>query len=248
MTAAELDGDGEQAGYDWARMAALVIADELTGHDLDVRSPGWDGSEYLKVTSAPGMLCEVWVSASGQVEWECSPSAGRQADPACTAGRVLGILGAGAGAAASGRAAAHAPGCRCAVSFEGAAGRVLAGHGMRVVVRAYLDQELFEAYSEIEVTNPARPERGTVHVAGDGSLIWRCRARTSPGDDTTALDPAQVAGIIARALTGPASRVHSRHTARCPRASEFARPALLPGQPGHRHLRDRHLSIRAWKN
>jgi hypothetical protein len=53
---------------------------------------------------------------------------------------------------------------------------------------------------EIEVTNPVRLERGTVRVADDGSLSWRCRARTVLGDDGV-LDPAEIAGIIARAVT-----------------------------------------------
>jgi len=116
---------------------------------------------------------------------------------------VLRILGAGA----VGTAVIPAPGCRCVVSFKGAAGRILAGHGMNVTVRAYPDQEFFEVYSDIEVTNPARPERGTVRVADDGSLLWRCRARTVQGDEE-ALDPAQIACIIAQALTrtGPSWR------------------------------------------
>jgi hypothetical protein len=199
MTAtAILARDGEQAGQDAARLAALVISDELTSRSLDVRSPDWDGSHFLRVTNVPGILCQVTIAADGSVECERWLCEGRQADPACTAVVVLRILGGDAGVEPL---VTNAWGCRCGVSFKGAAGRILADHGMQVTTRAYPDQEFFEVYSEIEVTNPARPERGTVSVADDGSLVWRCRARTCPGDDE-ALDPAQIAGIIARALTG----------------------------------------------
>src|SRR5215467_11672360 len=185
-----------QEGQDAARLAASVIADELTAHGLDVRGPDWDGSHPLEVTNAPGMLCQVSVSAGGSVEWERRLCEGRHADPACTAAAVLQMLGGDPG---TGPAASRAGGCRCGVSFKGAAGRILAGHGLQVTVRAYPDQRLFEVYCEIEVTNPARPERGTVAVADDGSVRWRCHARLRP-DDAGSLDPAQIAGIIAQAL------------------------------------------------
>jgi hypothetical protein len=198
MTATTIQArDDELAGQDAAALAALVITDELTRHSLDVRSPDDDGSHYLRVTNAPGALCHVSVAADGSVEWERWPCQGRQADPACAAAAVLRILGGDAGARP---AAAHAGRCRCGVSFTAAAGRILAGHGMLVTVRAYPDQEFFEVYSEIEVTNPAMPERGTVAVADDGSVLWRCRARLRP-DDAGSVDPAQIAAMIAQALT-----------------------------------------------
>lgn len=203
-------GGGERAREDWARMAALVIADGLSSHHLDVGSPGWDGAQLLKVTNVPGTLCYISVAADGAVEWEHWPCEGRQADPACTAAMVLGILGADDASTV----AVPAAGCRCSVSFTGVAGRILVGCGLRVVVRAYPDQEALEVYSDIEVTSPDRPERGTVRVAGDGSLAWCCRARVAP-EDEGALDLAEVAGIIARALTGTdrpgAWPPHGRH-------------------------------------
>jgi len=74
VTATEmLAGAGEQAGHDWAQLAALVIADELTSHDLNVASPGWEGSHQLTVTNVPGMACHVSVAADGLVEWERWP-------------------------------------------------------------------------------------------------------------------------------------------------------------------------------
>jgi hypothetical protein len=47
----------------------LVIADQLTSHDLNVRSPGCEGSQQLTVTNVPGMTCHVSVAADGLVEW-----------------------------------------------------------------------------------------------------------------------------------------------------------------------------------
>lgn len=84
--------DDEQAGREAARLA-LVIGDELTACSLDVRSPDWDGSQFLKVTNVPWMLSQVSVAAGGLVEWERWPCKGRQDDLACTAATVLQILG-----------------------------------------------------------------------------------------------------------------------------------------------------------
>lgn len=204
-----LAGEGEHAGQDWARLAALVIADELTSHDLNVRSPDRDESQHLKVTNLPGTLCHISVAADGLVELERWPIEGHQTDPACIAMAVLKVLGADTASVA----AFPVPGYSCAVSFKGAVARILADHGMSVTVRACPDQEFFEVYSDIEVANPALPERGMVYVADDSSFLWRCRTRAMPKDKGV-LDPAQIAGIIARAVTGtdhPGARLLHDH-------------------------------------
>lgn len=69
--------DVEQAGQVAAGLATLVIGDELAA-----RSPDRDGSQFLKVTNVPGMLCQVSVAADGLVEWEIRPCEGHRQGPA----------------------------------------------------------------------------------------------------------------------------------------------------------------------
>jgi hypothetical protein len=57
------------------------------------------------------------------------------------------------------------------------------------------DNDSYEAYAEIQVTNPAAA-RGTVRVTDDGDLSWQCRAH-GPADG---VPPAEIAAILARAL------------------------------------------------
>lgn len=186
-------GGRESPGEDVMGLAALAIADELTGYSLDVRDR--EGSHVLKVTNVPGLLCEVLITADGSVEWECRPCDSSQANPVGTAGMVRRILGGDAGAKT-----AEAPAGR--FSFKSVVGRLLADCEMAVSVDVHVDQVVFEAYSEIEVTNPAEPGRGRVYVGDDGSVLWQCRIRKQP-DDNRALDPREIARIIALALNGP---------------------------------------------
>jgi hypothetical protein len=191
---ATLIDEHASAGDEVMGLAALTIADQLTGRDFDVRNPEWDGSHLLKVTNARGFLSEILVSAGGLVEWECRPCDGRLADPARTAEMVRRVLGGNAGdRSAEARAGRF--------GFTSIVGRMLADNGMDVSVQAYQDPFFFEVYSEISATNPVRPGRGRVRVADDGLVVWQCRIRTQPGDDL-ALDSGEIGGIIARALTG----------------------------------------------
>ncbi len=45
---------------------------------------------------------------------------------------------------------------------------------MAVRLEIFEDQVSFEVSAEISVTNPHCPERGRVHVADDGALMWEC--------------------------------------------------------------------------
>lgn len=195
MTAlAMLVDEHASSGDEVMGLAALAIADHLTGRDFDVRNPEWDGSHLLKVTNARGFWCEVLVSAGGLVEWECRPCDGGLADPARTAEMVRRVLGGNAGD----RPAEALP---SRLGFTSIVGRMLANSGMDVSVQAYQDSIFFEVCSEINVTNPVRPGRGRARVADDGLMVWQCRIKTQPGDDL-ALDSGEIASTIAQALTG----------------------------------------------
>jgi hypothetical protein len=78
-----------------------------------------------------------------------------------------------------------------------AVGRDLAGRGLRaqaVVIAA--DEDNFMLFTGVEVTNPAEPARGVVHLADDPLVIWRCPL--GPGG----LAPAQAAAAILTAAAG----------------------------------------------
>lgn len=55
---------------------------------------------------------------------------------------------------------------------EGAVGREMQARGLVVTLNTYEDQVFFDSCAEIEITNPARPERGLVFVGGDGIVQW----------------------------------------------------------------------------
>ena len=188
MTSMTMLAEHESPGMDAAQAAALVIADELSGHDFEVHDPE---ARCLKVTNAPGILCDILVRADGLVEWESRPCDISQADPAWTARAVLSLLGAGAQV----QPAATPAGLS---SFTSVVGQMLADHGMDVSVKVY--QRVFEVYTEIHVTNPGHPGRGFARVASDGLVLWQCRFMEQPGN-VTALDPAEIARMVAQALT-----------------------------------------------
>jgi len=61
------------------------------------------------------------------------------------------------------------------------------------------DEQLFEVYTEIAVTNPARPDRGTVRVGDDGLICWHCTIGTS-GCPEGGVDLDDVSGTLGRVL------------------------------------------------
>jgi hypothetical protein len=83
-------------------------------------------------------------------------------------------------------------------------GRALIEGGMRVVFsQPETEQQFFEVYSEIAITNPAEPGRGTVHVADHGAIFWECQVHQAAGR-SGGLSINQIATTIAQAL----SRTH----------------------------------------
>jgi hypothetical protein len=189
MTSLTVLAGHRSSGTDVAQAAALAIADELTGHEFEVRDT--EGSRCLKVDNLPGIFCEILVSADGLVELECRPRESSQADPAWTAEVVLRLLGADALVQPATMPAGL-------FSFKSVVGQMLDDHGMDVAVKVY--QRDFEVYSLIHVTNPAHPGRGFARVADDGLVLWQCQIREQPGD-ATAPDPADIARTVAQALT-----------------------------------------------
>ena len=61
-----------------------------------------------------------------------------------------------------------------ALPFKGQVGRSLQDRGLAVTLRVSEDLESFEATTDIDITNPARPWLGTITVSDDAALDWHC--------------------------------------------------------------------------
>jgi len=196
MSAAALTGHDQRACSETAADARLAVADGLTAHDLDVLDPAGEGSQYLKVTSARNALCEIMISEHGSVTWEYHPFSGGPG-PAQITAMVLELLGAG-----NGEDRGASPNRWPGLTLTGIVGQALTERGMRVqLAEASRDEDLSELYAEITVINPARPDRGSARASDDGMIQWECRL-SDPARTTRGIDPGEIAGTIARALTG----------------------------------------------
>jgi hypothetical protein len=81
------------------------------------------------------------------------------------------------------------------------AGRALASYGLKVTLDILdISQTNYTVYTELRITNPIRPEGGTVSLAPDGTIWWECR--TQP---TLSLDG--IAAAIIHAFTATPSPV-----------------------------------------
>jgi hypothetical protein len=168
------------------------MADELTAAGFESRSPIWDGSAYMKITNARGALSDLTITADGTVTWEYRSRDGRHINPDQITGIVLDLL-----SPASAQHPATMPARHPDLTLKGAAGRALTERGLQVTFELIgQDHDFYEAYAEIQVTNPADPARGTARVTDDGDLSWQCTSRPPEG-----ITLAEIAATLARALT-----------------------------------------------
>ena len=178
--------------------ALLTLADQLAAAGLDTRSPAWEDRGYLKIINAPGTRTELTISTCGHLTWEYQPVHPSQKAPARLAAVILSLLD----PAASHDITAEPCSDPTLVSFTG---RALAACGLSVILDVLdVSQTSYEVYSELRITNPACPERGTASLAADGTVWWECRI------DQTALSLADAACAITRALTTTTTRQPAR--------------------------------------
>jgi hypothetical protein len=66
------------------------------------------------------------------------------------------------------------------------AGCALARHGLTVALDVLdISQAFYDIYSELRITNPARPERGIATLSSDAAIYWETRAQ--PGHPLDAI-------------------------------------------------------------
>jgi hypothetical protein len=181
---------------DTAARAAEAIADALTLHDFDVCEPGQPGSVFLQVSNVRGARCELTVYDSGRLDWEYRHHDGDRSDPCLLAAMILHLLG-GDHATTGCAHVTHHP----QQTLKGQVGRVAADQGMQVCLNVLdKDAQVFEVYAEITITNPTRPDRGTVRVADDGLLCWHCQIQ-HPGHPENGLEIGEITTTLAQSLT-----------------------------------------------
>ena len=157
--------------------AAGAIADILTGSGFDVRSPAWEDAVNLKVTNARSALCELTISSDGHVTWDYTTFDGGRTSAEHIVSIVLDLLSPAWDDAISLRLSALPD-----LTLKGLAGRALVERGMDVSLSLPgRDEQFFEAYAEIAITNPAEPGRGTVRVADHGAICWTCQVCEAAG-------------------------------------------------------------------
>ena len=103
--------------------AMRAVAEKLAARGSGVRSPEWEESRRLTITSAGRARCELTVEDGGPVRWDYRPRSGRGTDPAEMTALMLRVLG----APGEPRTRVH-PG----VSLKGVVGRALAARGVKV--------------------------------------------------------------------------------------------------------------------
>jgi hypothetical protein len=172
-----------------------VIAEELRGLDLNIFNPEWDQTHFLKIENLYGALCEITIDASGRVAWEYRQVHGYHSGPAELAGMVLELLG-----GSSSEAPATSPGRHAGLTLGAAAGMALRACGMKVRLGTVgRNESMLGVYADVEVTNPARPDRGRVQVSDDGVIRWECRF-SDPARDAKGIEPGEIARTLARSL------------------------------------------------
>jgi hypothetical protein len=178
--------------------ALLILADQLTAAGYHACSPAWNGQGYLKIANARRVLSDITIDPAGAVTWECRPASPARTTGAQLTAAILAVLDPAAD-----------PACvaveqRTDLTPASLAGRALTACGLHVRLEVLdLSQADYAAYTELRITNPNRPERGTATIADDGTTWWECTTHQPPGSQT-ALSLDNIADAITRALAATA--------------------------------------------
>jgi hypothetical protein len=83
----------------------------------------------------------------------------------------------------------------CKFTSADDAAHEMKARGLGVEVNVFIDEVAYAVDAAIEITNPARSERGAVHVTDDGAICWECDFDELTGQ------AAEIADTIADTLT-----------------------------------------------
>lgn len=186
-----------------------LVAGGLTASGLDIRPP--DNEDGCRMTiGCQQARCALSVTDWGDIEWECRPRSGGEADPRLIADLAATLL-TGRAQDYPRRGNGHGRG---SITFKGIVGLELKARGLAVDLEVYEDKDYFDVRAEIVVTNPASGHDAAVHVADDGSIIWTRDYRAGaaaiswePDFCGRIADPAKVARAVVETITCVMSRL-----------------------------------------
>jgi hypothetical protein len=145
-----------------------ILIQRLAAAGFGVYSTRWQDRHELTILNLTAARSGFTFTGDGCARWGYEPATGPGA--ATLTAVIVHILGAPHTADTTPGAAAYR-----AFPVKGAVGRCLQDRGLTVTLQVSADWESFEATTEIEVTSPAQPWLGTVHLADDGHLDWGMR-------------------------------------------------------------------------
>jgi hypothetical protein len=179
----------QATGQEIPEESMRVIAEGLIKRGLTVSITGCEDSRRLKVTGTGNAACDVIVDEDYYFTCEYLPGRrDRQASPADTARVVARMLGTDYTCP---QQYVH---LHQGIPLPGAVGREMKARGMTVTLDVMPDEETYSAFVAIVITNPACPERGTVHLEKNW-VCWECYDGEITGG------PAELAGTVADILT-----------------------------------------------
>jgi hypothetical protein len=196
-----------------------TLTERLAACGFSVQASRWRDRHELIISNVPGARSCLTLTGNGCACWHYEPATGPATSAAALTAIIARILGAPT-------ATENTPGADAYRTFplKGAAGRRLQDRGLTVALQISEDLESFEATTEIEVTNPARPWLGAIRLADNGHLDWEFDYRAAFDGD-----PGEMACVIAPILQAGAGT----QPARTPGGRDGAgRASALLGQTG----------------
>jgi hypothetical protein len=161
-----------------ARKLGRLLAAAGLGTEYTHRPAGCE----LTITGVVAGRSSLTLTTAGYACWHYEPATG-PVTGATTLTSIIGFLLAVPEAAAQ----ASDPAAYQAFPLKGKVGRILHDQGLAVKLQVSEDWESYEATTTIDVTSPARPWLGTVTLADNADLDWRCNWRTAFRDNPAAL-------------------------------------------------------------
>jgi hypothetical protein len=165
--------------------AAEAVADGLTAQGFDVRTFASEDCRYLKIDNVPSVVANLTMFGNGAVDWEYHCFDGNPHDVALMTAITLAIL------RDDDRPAGAVPDPH--VNLVSGIGQAALAGGLNAAFGT-------PDCGEVAVTNPDRPERGSVRVSDFGDLWWSCRLHGRP-QGAAGLDLEEITRSVARAIT-----------------------------------------------
>ncbi len=165
-----------------ADAAIEASGDELNVQGFDVTTFTSLACGYLKINSVWATVADLTIFRNGTVDFDYHCFDGNPHDPGEMTAITLAILHDDD----RGGEAARYP----HLSFLFSIARAALEQGLSVELRSNDPSNAYwRIKDEVAVTNPDRPEHGTIRVTDDGALWWRCQLRDQPSGRQGSISP-----------------------------------------------------------